>query len=1063
MDEKQLEITALQWFRNIGWEYYFGPDIAKDGENPLRETDRDVLLLPHLKEAFLRLNSWIPKDQQDSIFEEVLAKLQERLPDLIANNRLISDCLLSGFPVTIQKENGERENERVYLIDFKNIKNNRFVIANQISIIGTKGVRRPDVIAYINGLPIAVIELKSPAKKGESREVNLEAFHQLQTYKDELHDLFITNGALIISDGFEARVGSLSAGMDRFMPWRVVNDEDDRPRLQMELETLIYGFFDHQRLLDYLQNFILFKDDGKHCFKIIAGYHQYHAVQNAIRATIHASNPETGNRKIGVVWHTQGSGKSLSMCFYAGKLLKTPEMKNPTIVVVTDRNDLDDQLFKTFADAESLFNNTKPIQANNRETLRVLLAEREAGGIIFTTVQKFSPEEVGGQHPVLNERSNIVVISDEAHRTQYGLKAEVNEKGIYTYGYAKHMRDSIPNAAFIGFTGTPIEEGDRDTRQVFGDEISVYDIDAAVKDGATVPIYYEPRLARLKLDDAELEAQAKELEEIMDDAELEEREKQKANWTKLERIVGAPSRVQMVAKDIVEHFERRNEESQQLENGGFEGKAMIVGMSRAICVALYEEIIKIRPEWDDEDPTKGVLKIIMTGSASDPANFQKHLYSKKIRQDLERRFRDPEDSFKLAIVCDMWLTGFDAPSCHTLYVDKPMKGHNLMQAIARVNRVFKSKEGGLVVDYIGIGKELEAALKTYTNAKGKGKPTINVAEAYRVLMSYMAIMRGIFAKTPQQAGFDLGDFENEAHSFQKAIDATNYILELYIPDADEPSGKKRFLDTMLAINKAYSLCGTMEEAKVLDREIAYYNHLAMLVRKVTSHKAVKRKQESDAVFERIIRNAIAADGIIDLYDYCGTENPRIDILDEEFFNNARDAKNQNLALEMLQKLIDNQVKANFKTNIVQESEFTKRLKDVMSRYNNRTIESAEAMEELIKMAKDLAKAAKKGEDLGLEYDELAFYQALANNDSAKEEMGDDLLKEIAKEITELLKKSVTVDWQKRESIRARLRILVRRTLRKYGYPPDGQADAVELILENTEKISDHWTQEELFH
>ncbi|HIW06641.1 MAG TPA: type I restriction endonuclease subunit R [Candidatus Ignatzschineria merdigallinarum] len=1065
MDEKQLEITALEWFRQIGWEYFFGPDIAKDGENPLRESDRDVLLVPHIKAAFERLNSWIPANQRESIFEDVLAKVRLRMPDLIENNREFTKYLLAGFPVTIQKENGAREAERVYLIDFKTPENNRFVVTNQVSIIGSKGVRRPDIITYINGLPMVVIELKSPAKSGASYDANLEAFNQLQTYKDELHDLFITNSALIISDGLMARVGSLSAGMDRFMPWRVVNDEDDRPRLEWELETLVYGFFDHARLLDYLQNFILFKDDGRHSFKIIAGYHQYHAVQNAIRATIMASNPELASDKrgkIGVVWHTQGSGKSLSMCFYAGKLLKTPEMNNPTILVVTDRNDLDDQLFKTFASAESLFGNAKPVQAESREKLRQLLSEREAGGIIFTTVQKFSPEEVGGRHPVLNERSNIVVISDEAHRTQYGLKSEMNEKGIYTYGYAKHMRDSIPNAAFIGFTGTPIEESDRDTRAVFGDEISVYDIQAAVDDGATVPIYYEPRLARLKLDDAELDKQAEELEDIMADADLEEQEKQKANWTKLERIVGAPNRIEMVAQDIVEHFEKRNRESTLFDQDGIEGKAMIVGMSRAICVALYEAIMALKPDWHDQDPQKGAIKIIMTGAASDPANFQDHLYSKNTRKDLETRFRDPNDPFKMAIVCDMWLTGFDAPSCQTLYIDKPMKGHNLMQAIARVNRVFKSKNGGLVVDYIGIGRELEAALKTYTNAKGKGKPTINVAEAFVQLQKYVQVMRDIFAKTPQQSGCDLGDFEDPENNFKRLVPAVNYIFELRDAENGERNGKKRFLDTLLAINKAYGLCSTLTEAEQFDREIAFYNHLGTLVRKTMSSKAAKRKRDSDALFEQIIRSSIEADGIIDLYEYCGEENPRIDILDDEFFNHIKDSKNKNMALEMLQKLIDNQVKANFKTNIVQESKFTERLKMVMQQYNNRTIDSVEAMEELIKMAKEMTKAAKAGKEMGLEYDELAFYQALVENESAKKEMEDELLKAIAKEITELLKKSVTVDWQKRESIRARLRILVRRTLRKYGYPPDGQDKAVNLILENTEKISDHWTQEDIF-
>ena len=1049
MDEQQLEITALGWFRAIGWEYYFGPDIAKEGSNPLRESDRDPLLIKHIREGFERINGWIPADQREDLFAEVLAVIRTRVPDLIENNRQFHQYLLGGIPVTLRDEAGNPRTERVFLIDFKTPQNNRFVVANQLSIVGSKQLRRPDIIAYINGLPIVVIELKSPSKGNDSYAVNLEAYHQLQTYKDELHDLFISNGALIISDGLMARFGSLSAGMDRFMPWRVVKDEDDRPTIEWELKTLIEGLFDHHRLLDYLQNFILFKDDGRVRYKIIAGYHQFHAVQNAIKATIVASDPQ-GDGKIGVIWHTQGSGKSLSMCFYAGKLLKTPEMKNPTILVVTDRNDLDDQLFATFASAESLFSNTAPVQAASREELRQLLAEREAGGIIFTTVQKFSPEEVGGRHKVLNERSNIVVISDEAHRTQYGLNATLNEQGLYTYGYAKHMRDAIPNASFIGFTGTPIEEADRDTRQVFGSDISIYDIEAAVEDGATVPIYYEPRLARLDLDDAELNTQLDEIEEVFVDAELEEREKQKADWSRLERVVGAPNRIKMVAKDIVEHFKQRNEESE------IKGKAMVVGMSRAICVELYREITQLCPEWHNEDPAQGEIKVIMTGSASDPAAFQPHLYSKKERKAFETRFRDPDDPFKMVIVCDMWLTGFDAPSCHTIYIDKPMRGHNLMQAIARVNRVFKSKSGGLVVDYIGIGSELEAALKTYTNAKGRGKPTINILEAFNQLKRYLEMVWGLFAKSPHQSGFDLTGFDGE-EAAMLLVPAANYIVTLRSADGDL-DGKKRYLDALLGVNKAFSLCSTMSEAMEYQKEIAFFNRLATFIRKVSSGSADKRKRDSDALFERIIRSAIVADGIIDLYDYCGVDQPRIDILDDAFFDNVRSSDHPSLALEMLQQLIDNQVKANFKNNLVKESEFAERLRETMRKYNNRAIESAEAMEELIKMAKDLVKEAKEGERLGLEFDELAFYQALADNESALDEMGDDLLISIAKEITGLLKKSVTVDWQRRESIRARLRILVRRTLRKYGYPPDGQDGAIDLILRNTEKISDQWSQ-----
>lgn len=1077
MDEAHLEIAALAWFEEIGWELGLSSDMNPSGveqsfytlgSNELRDrpdliynhalqtSDGEVILETQLREAFECINSWIPQAEREEVYQDVLAMVKRHQPDLLANNRQFHQWLIEGFPITIRDEEGEKQQERAYIIDFQTLDNNRFLVRNQVTIVGRK-TRRPDIVAYVNGLPMVVLELKSPLHKDSSYDANLDALNQLNTYKHELHELFISNAVLVVSDGLQARFGSLSAGFDRFMPWRAIKNEKDRPYLEYELETLIKGLFEPKRFMNYLQNFILFTDNRHQISKIVAGYHQYHAVENALEATRYATSPESGDGKIGVIWHTQGSGKSYSMAFYVGKIIKTPELQNPTIVVVTDRNDLDDQLFATFTRAKALFNNTEPVQASTRAELRQRLAERAAGGIIFTTVQKFAPDEKGGEHPVLNERRNIIVISDEAHRTQYGLNARMNEEGLYTYGYAKYMRDAIPNAAFIGFTGTPIEESDRSTRAVFGENVSVYDIQDAVEDGATVPIYYEARLAQLKMDDSLLDDYSNQLEDILKDADVEEREKVKQKWSRLERLAGAPERLKMLAQDMIEHFEKRSQESE------IEGKAMVVAMSRAICVDLYHAIIKIRPEWHSDNPQEGAIKVIMTGSASDPEHYQPHLYSKEVRSNLENRFKDPNDPFKMVIVCDMWLTGFDAPSCHTMYIDKPMRGHNLMQAIARVNRVFEEKAGGLVVDYIGIASELEAALKTYTNSDGKGAPTINAHDAFAELLRYIEIMRNFFAKTTTTEGFDLSGLEGE-RATTLLIPAANYILG--IPENEvNKSGKHRFLDTLLAIRKAFSLCSTLEEAKPYEKEIAFYTQLGSFIRKATSTGVQERKRLSDDLFERVIANAVQSAGVIDLYEYVGLENPRIDILDERFFNSIRKQNEKNLALEMLKKLMRNQIRANLKTNVVQELEFSARLRDTMNRYNNRTIDSVEAIEELIKIAKELTKAVQRGEELGLQYDELAFYQALSKSQSAVEVMSDERLKEIAIDITEQLRKNVTVDWQKRESVRAKLRLLVRQILRQYHYPIDKSENAenvIELIMKNTELLADEWSAERGF-
>jgi len=838
------------------------------------------------------------------------------------------------------------------------------------------------------------------------------------------------------------------------LPWRTIANEDDRPRLQLELETVVRGFFAPELFLDYIRHFVLFEQDGDAVVKKIAGYHQFHAVREAVRATvIAASSPDKGvlevreqrttygkevkpgSRKAGVVWHTQGSGKSITMACYAGKLLQQPEMKNPTLVVVTDRNDLDGQLFGTFCAASDLLRTT-PVQATGRDELRDMLASREAGGIIFTTVQKFALLDGEEAHPLLSGRSNIVVMSDEAHRSQYGMKGRLDTKtGKYVYGYAKHLRDALKNATFIGFTGTPIALEDKDTRAVFGDYVSIYDIQDAVDDGATVPIFYESRLAKLDVKQAEIDALNAQVDEVFEDEEdLATREKAKGEWAALEKLVGAEPRLQQVSGDLVQHFEARI--------SVIDGKAMIVCMSREICVQLYDAIVALRPDWHHADPEQGAIKIVMTGSAADKAHLQPHIYTHKVKKRLEKRFKDPKDPLKLVIVRDMWLTGFDAPSCHTMYVDKPMKGHNLMQAIARVNRVFKNKPGGLVVDYIGIANELKAALKDYTDSKGKGDPTHNAAEALAVLLEKLDIVRGLMQ------GFDYSAFETDAVPL--LVPAAEHILS-------QKDGKTRFLDTMTAVGKAFSLCGTLDDAAALRREIAFFSAIKAAITKFTTVDKKRSDAEKSNALKQILDNAIVADGVADIFALAGLDKPNIGLLSEEFLEDVRQMKTKNLAVELLEKLLRDEIKARARHNVVQEKKYGDRLLETLRKYHNRAVETAQVIEELIQMAKEFQSVLEREASLGLSPDEIAFYDALANNESAVRELGDDILKKIAVEITEKLRASTTVDWQVRESVRARLRILVRRTLQRWKYPPDQQSAAVELVLKQAESLANGWS------
>ncbi len=1032
INEITLELNCLAWFEQSGWNVLNSSELSPDSSNPLRKDYKQVLIETDLHAAFERLNPHLPIN----CFEQVLQKLnQPESLDLVTNNRAFHRMLLEGVPVAY-KEQDDWVHDHAFLVDFNHVHQNRFVVVNQFTILGTKQPRRPDIICFINGIPFAILELKSPTD--ENTDI-WDAFNQLQTYKEEISDLFVFNEALVVSDGVTARIGSLTANQERFLPWRTIKNEDDKPALEWELETVVRGFFDRELFLDYIRFFVLFETDGEKTIKKIAGYHQFHAVREAVQATIAAANPN-GDKKAGVVWHTQGSGKSISMCCYAGKLLQQPAMHNPTLLIVTDRNDLDGQLFETFSNAQELLKQT-PVQANNRDELRQLLAERESGGIIFTTVQKFALLEGESEHPLLNGRHNIVVMSDEAHRSQYGLKAKLGNDGTYKFGYAKHMRDALKNAAFIGFTGTPISSEDKDTRAVFGDYVSIYDIQDAVDDGATVPIYYESRLAKLDINQAEIEELSDQVDEVVEDEEdVGNREKTKSEWSRLEKLVGATPRLKQIAADLVAHFEARTETTA--------GKGMIVSMSREICVHLYNEIVILRPEWHDSDPEKGKIKIVMTGSASDKPLLQPHIYNKQVKKRLEKRFKDVKDPLQLVIVRDMWLTGFDAPCTHTMYIDKPMKGHNLMQAIARVNRVFKDKQGGLVVDYIGIANELKQALKTYTDAKGKGEPTLRAEEAYAVLAEKMDAIRGMFAKTNEQVGMDLSAYETQAHRL--IIPAANYVLSL-------KDGKKRFLDLVLAINKAFSLCSTLDEAKNLHKEIAFYSAIKAVISKHTSVDRKLSQAEKDSTLKQILDNAVIADGVTDVFAMCGLDKPNIGLLSDEFLEDVRQMPYRNLAVELLEKLLNDGIKAKTRNNVVQEKRFSDRLQETLRKYNNRAIETSQVIEELIQMAKEFQAEMQREAALGLNPDEIAFYDALANNESAVRELGDDTLKQIAREITEKLRKSTTVDWQVRDSVRAQLKILVRRTLQRWKYPPDKAAEAIELVMKQAEQLSNAWT------
>jgi len=1039
MTEDQLEQEALSWLQDVGYTHRYGPDIAHDGSEPQRIDYRQVILPFRLREAIGRLNPLIPSAAREDALQRVM---ELGIPSLLSANRAFHKLLVGGVPVQYQKD-GETRGDFVRLVDWSDVTRNEFWAVNQFSIKGPHHTRRPDIILFINGLPLVLVELKNPADKMADI---WKAHDQIQTYKEQIPDVFQYNEVLVISDGTDARMGSLSADAERFLQWRTIDGINLDPLGEFnELETLTHGVLAPQYLLDYLRYFVLFEDDGK-LVKKIAGYHQFHAVRAAIDQVVAASrndSPANIQGKGGVVWHTQGSGKSITMTCFAARVMQDTAMENPTIVVITDRNDLDGQLFGVFSLAQDLLRE-QPAQAHTRQELRQLLTNRPSGGIVFATIQKFMPGEDEDIFPVLSDRHNIVVIADEAHRTQYGFEAKLKGKpGEETYkvGYAQNLRDALPHATFVAFTGTPVSSADRDTRAVFGDYIHVYDMQQAKDDGATVAIYYESRLAKLKLKEADLSILDEEVDELAEDEEESTQAQLKSRWAALERVVGSEPRVASVAADLVAHFEERNKAQ--------DGKAMVVAMSRDICVHLYNEIIELRPEWHDADPEKGVIKIIMTGSASDKALLRPHIYSNQVKKRLEKRFKDAGDPLRLVIVRDMWLTGFDAPCVHTMYIDKPMKGHNLMQAIARVNRVFKDKQGGLVVDYIGIGNELKAAMKEYTASKGRGKPTVDAHEALSVLLEKLDVLRAMLH------GFDYSGFKSGGH--KTLAGAANHVLGIQSEGKDSKrDGKKRFADTALALSKAFSLCCTLDEAKALREEVAFMQAVKVILTKRDISSQKRTDEQRDAAIRQIINQAVVSESVVDIFDAVGLEKPNIGLLDEEFLAQVQKLPEKNLAVELLERLLEGEIKSKFASNLIQQKKFSELLTGVISRYQNRSIETAQVMEELVEMAKKFKEAANRGEQLGLTEDEVKFYDALANNESAVKELTDETLKKIAHELTENLRKNITVDWSQRESVRASLRLMVKRILRKYKYPPDMADAAVELVLQQAEALGEAW-------
>lgn len=1064
INEDSIEQYAIELFQGLGYQYIYAPQIAHDGDTPERESYKDVVLTQRLASAVRRFNPTIPPEAQQEAIKEV-----QRIasPELLTNNETFHRLLTEGVKVIYQKD-GNQRGDLVWLIDFETPENNEFLVTNQFTVEEDGNNKRPDVILFVNGIPLVVFELKNAVDENASVR---SAFKQLETYKATIPSLFTYNAFCVISDGLETRAGTVSSGLSRFMAWKSADGRAEASATDISLETLIQGMLNKKTLLDLIRHFIVFEKSGKEdpktgiktikTIKKLAAYHQYYAVNRAVESTLRATgisgqeslsmaaeSPESygvtgvkpqalGDRKGGVVWHTQGSGKSLSMVFYTGKAVLA--LNNPTVLVITDRNDLDDQLFDTFASSTQLLRQT-PKQVDNREDLKEKL-KVASGGVIFTTIQKFQPDE-GNVYETLSTRENIVVIADEAHRTQYGFKAKTvddkDEEGNVigkkiVYGFAKYMRDALPNATYIGFTGTPIESDDVNTPAVFGNYIDVYDIAQAVEDGATVPIFYESRLARVNLSE-EGKRMVDELDQELGQEDLTETQKAKAKWTQLEALIGSHNRLATVANDIIEHFGNRQEV--------FEGKGMIVSMSRRIAADLYEEIINIRPDWHSDDLDKGVIKVVMTASSSDGPKMEKHHTTKQQRRVLADRMKDPDDELRLVIVRDMWLTGFDAPSMHTLYIDKPMKGHNLMQAIARVNRVYKDKPGGLVVDYLGIAADLKKALTFYSDAGGKGDPTLAQEQAVDLMLEKIEVVSQMFHGFSYEDYFDGGTREK----LRLILSAEEHILGL-------EDGKKRFVNEVTALSKAFAIAVPHEQAMDVKEEISFFQAVKARLAKFDSTGSGRSDEEIETTIRQVIDKALVTDQVIDVFDAAGIKKPDISVLSDEFLLELKGMEHKNVALEVLKKLLKDEIKARSKTNLVQSRSLKEMLENSIQKYHNKILTAAEVMDELIKLSKEIVQMDGEAEQMGLKEFEYAFYTAVASNDSAMELMQKDKLRELAIVLTERVRQNATIDWTIKESVRAKLKVIIKRTLRQFGYPPDMQKLATETVLHQAEMIA----------
>lgn len=1074
LTENAIERSAIQLLQSQGWVYANGKEISPEGLFAERESFEQVILIKKLREAAIKINPTIPDDAIESAIQKIL---RISSPELLHNNEEFHRLLVEKVKVSYQDNGFERSHE-VALIDFENPRNNHFQVVNQFTIIERNQNKRPDVLLFVNGLPLGIIELKNAID--ESADIN-SAYKQIQTYKAAIPSLFTYNAVCIISDGLECKAGSVSADLSRYMTWKSADGIKDASRFKPELETLLTGMLQPAVFLDLIRNFIVFekskKEDPKSGLiqirteKKLAAYHQYYAVNKAVESTITASGTN-GDKKGGVLWHTQGSGKSLSMVFYSGKLITSPAMQNPTIVVITDRNDLDDQLFDTFASSVQLLRQ-EPVQAESREHLKELL-QVASGGIVFTTIQKFLPEGNKPEYGELSARKNIIVIADEAHRTQYGFEAKYvdvkdeNKKVVgkrLAFGFAKYMRDALPNATYIGFTGTPIEGTDVNTPQVFGNYIDRYDIKDAVTDGATVPIYYESRLAKVNLNEEGKRLIEEFDRELEQDEEVTEKQKAKAKWTKLEAIVGNNERIKNLAKDIVTHFEKRQ--------AGSESKAMIVAMSRRIAAEIYEEIVSLRPEWHDSDLTKGVIKVVMTTNSADGPEIAKHYTTKQQRRDLSERMKNPADPLKIVIVRDMWLTGFDAPCLNTMYIDKPMRGHNLMQAIARVNRVFKDKPGGLVVDYLGIGSDLKKALSFYGEAGGKGNPAENIAKAVEVFKEKLEVVQqmfneqaetyeGLIAAEPEAYYANSFKFNYRRFFNVDAREKLSIILQTEEHILGLKDGKERFIREVGLLSQALSLCITKEEVQPHLPEVAFFQAVkSRLVKFDAPVGGGKTDLEIETAIKQVVDEALSSDKVVDIFDAAGIDKPDISglaILSDEFLKEVQGMEHKNLAIELLKKILNDEVKARAKSNLVVSKKLLEMLQSAIKRYQNNLLSTAEIIQELIRIAKELKEADEQGQKLGLNNDEVAFYNALEVNDSAVQVLGDETLRDIAREIADKVRANTTIDWTIRESARAKLMVLVKRTLNKYGYPPDKQQKAIDTVLKQAEMMADFYSK-----